>query len=114
MTLGRPFKAGTTSNSTIASRQRRLNHDASSTVATRRNGLFGNWEQALKGLPKVNRRYATKSKVTCFASATLESTPQVTLIVFNSVLIQEFQVLLLERFLAMMFALVLNVTNHVR
>ena len=59
MTLGRPFKAGTTSNSTIASRQRRLNHDDSS-----------DREQALKDLPKLIRRYATKFEVTCFALAT--------------------------------------------
>src|SRR5713101_3293758 len=66
MTLGRPFKAGTSQNEN----------------------------------PSV-------------ASATPESAPQVTFIVFDAVLVEEFHVFLLERLLMMMFALTLNVANHI-
>jgi len=47
------------------------------------------------------------------ASATPESTPQVAFVVFDSVLVEEIQVFLLERLLAVMLALALNVPNHI-
>jgi hypothetical protein len=43
-----------------------------------------------------------------------ESTPQVTLIVFDIVFLQQLKILFLKGFLPVMFALVLDVCDHIR
>ncbi len=45
--------------------------------------------------------------------ATTESSPQVKLIVVDIVFLQQLKILLLKGFLTVMFALILNVCNHI-